>query len=94
MHGLGLDGSRGWASNVWGMLTDGGVWGVPRCGLMYRKEEEAKRLVLYARMPWEEGMPMTREELIEFQTDDHEGIVRMFGSIGVEVVDDSFAIRI
>jgi hypothetical protein len=85
-----IDGSGGWATKMWAMLSDGGVWGVPRCGLIYRKHEADMKFVLFSRMPWEEGMPMTREELSEFQADDHEGITRMFASIGVEVVDDSW----
>jgi hypothetical protein len=74
-----------WARNMWAMLADGGVWGVPRCGLMYRKDGNS--LVLYARMPWEEGMPMTEEELIEFQAWDHAGVTEMFAGIGVEVTE-------
>jgi hypothetical protein len=74
-----------WAESMWGMLADGGVWGVPRSGLMYRKDGNS--LVLYARMPWEEGMPLTREELQEQQDDDHRGIVVLFTVIGVEVTE-------
>jgi hypothetical protein len=82
-----LDGSGGFATGLWNMLSDGGVWTVPRCGLVYRKNEVERRLELIARMPWFSGMPIPREELQEFQADDHEGIVRLFSSIKVEVVE-------
>jgi len=74
-----------WARNMWAMLKDGGVWGVPRSGLMYRKEDG--RLVLYTRMPWFTGLSVTPEILAERQDEDHAGIVALFKDIGVEVID-------
>ena len=93
--GIGLAASANeWARGMWNMLNDGGVWGIPRCGLMYRKDEEAMKFVCFERMNWERGVPMTREELREAQDSDHANLVVVFKAIGVEVVDDSFAIRI
>jgi hypothetical protein len=86
MRFMPIDGAHGWASNLWNMISDGGIWGVPRCGLMYRKEEAAMQLVLFARMPWEEDMPGTPEALLSYQDQDHAGIRDMFAAIGVEVV--------
>lgn len=87
-HQLGsIDGTHGFARGVWNMLRDGGAWTVPRCGLIYRKREEDKQLVLVARLPWSEGMPFSPESLEAFQDEDHEGIEAIFRSIGVQVVE-------
>lgn len=74
-----------WAQGLWDMIAEGGVWGVPRCGLMFRKQQG--KLVLTERMPWEEGMPLTAEDLREAQDWDVKGITETFAGIGVEVVD-------
>ena len=71
------------------MLADGGVWGVPRSGLMYRKDEAAMQLVLYARMPHDPEMPMTDAQLREQQDADHAMNVEMFGMVGITVTDES-----
>lgn len=83
-----IDGTHGFARGVWNMLKDGGIWGVPRCGLVYRKREGEKKLVLVDRMPWSEEMPIAEAELREFQDDDHKGIEAIFSVIGVEVVEE------
>jgi hypothetical protein len=82
-----IDGSGGFARGVWTMLRDGGVWTVPRCGLLYQKHEEEMKLALVSRLPWSEGMPFEPDELREFQDYDHEQIGKLFGSVGVEVVE-------
>jgi hypothetical protein len=76
---------------MWAMLTDGGRWAVPRCGLMYRKDERTATFALYERMPHHPDMPCTAEELREAQDDDHRGIVVMFAVIGVTVTDETSA---
>lgn len=73
------------AHSLWAMLAEGGVWGVPRSGLMYRKQDG--QLVLYARMPHDPSLPLTPEELCEQQDADHAGISEMFRAIGIEVVE-------
>ena len=83
-----------WATNMWAMLKDGGVWTVPRTGQNYRKEEEAKRLVLVARIPWDEGCPISRERLLQLQDEDHEGITQVFAAIGVEVTDETHSRKV
>lgn len=82
-HGFGLDGSRGWASSMWAMLREGGVWGVPRSGLVFRKE--GSLFILQDRMPWMEEMPWSKVDWEEIQRDDIDGISAMFASIGVTV---------
>ena len=73
--------------NTWRWLNDGGCWAVPRSGLMYRKDEAAMQLVLYARVPWDAEMPMTPAQLLEQQDSDHAMNVEMFGMAGITVVD-------
>jgi len=75
-----------WARSVWRMLVDGGTWGVPRTGLIFRKEGDLFRLIL--RAPWQEGMSRTAEEWREHQDFDVDGVTRMFAQIGIEVVGD------
>lgn len=80
------DEGTSFARNLWAMLAEEGVWGVPRSGLMYRKKNG--QLVLYARMPHHPQLPMTPLELHEQQDSDHAEIRVMFSTIGVEVVED------
>jgi len=83
-----IDGTHGWGQNLWSSLEDGGVWGIPRCGLIYQKDEPEKRLVLIARMPWFDELSVTEAELRERQKHDHEGVTKMMYAIGIEVVED------
>ena len=86
MSGIGMDGTQGFASNLWAMLTDGGVWGVPRCGIVLTKNEQAKTMTVTARMPWHPEMPCTPEQLVAMRDEDIEGVTTMFASIGVIVM--------
>jgi hypothetical protein len=83
-----VDDTRGWATQLWESLEDGGIWGIPRCGLIYQKDEPEKRLVLLARMAWFEELSVSEAELRERQDEDHQGITRMMYAIGVEVIED------
>lgn len=82
-----------WANHMWHSLNIEGVWGVPRCGLVYRKES-SNTLALIERMPWQEGMPWSREELLEYQDSDHRGIVVLFAVIGVTVTDETHSRKV
>jgi hypothetical protein len=83
MSGLGMDGSRGFASMLWEVLNEGGVWAVPRSGLVFRKEGGV--FILQDRMPWIEGMPFGPDEWNEWQQEEIEGVTTMFASIGITV---------
>ena len=83
MSGYGLDGSRGWATKLWAMLNEGGIWGIPRSGLVFRKEGQL--FILQDRMPYLEGMPYTEADWLELQADDIEGVTNMMAGIGVTV---------
>jgi hypothetical protein len=82
-----IDGTHGFAKNLWDQLADRGIWGVPRCGLIYQKREAEREFALIQRMPWFEELSVTEEDLRERQDYDHERIAPMFKAIGVEVVD-------
>jgi hypothetical protein len=73
-----------WCQELWDRISDGGVWAVPRSGLVFRKDEAAKRLTLVERMPYSEEMPGTAEDLRLYQDSDIEAIRKRFALVGVE----------
>jgi hypothetical protein len=75
-----------WSRQHFALMAEGGVWGIPRSGLCFRKE--GRRLVLFASMPWEEAMTgtITAEELAMQQAAEFEAVSKSFGAAGVEVV--------
>ena len=85
-HHYAFDGSRGWATRMWDCIEDEGVWGIPRSGLVFRKNAAAKQLTLVMRMPWFEGLSVNPDELNEMQEDEIQNLVRVFASIGVTVM--------
>jgi hypothetical protein len=50
-----------WSRNLFAGLSDGGVWAVPRCGLLFTKR--GNELHLTARMPHDPKMPISASEL-------------------------------
>jgi hypothetical protein len=72
-----------WCSDLFESLAEGGVWGVPRSGLVFRKDDGA--LVLIEQMPHFPGMPMTAAELTDAQDADFAAIRREFERAGVPV---------
>jgi hypothetical protein len=77
-----------WCNQMWNSLADGGTWAVPRSGLVFQKDKAKKRLVLIARMPYEEGMPGTAEDLRAYQESDFQAIAMRFALIGVGLEND------
>lgn len=75
---------------MFSMIRVGGVWGVPRSGLVYQRTSETT-LVLTDRMPWMPEMEgtITAEQLAEQQQSDHEGMVAHLGAAGVTVTDST-----
>lgn len=65
----------GWSRTIFAALKDGGVWAVPRSGLIFRKEGTG--LVLQAKLsgPWPEA----------YQDDDYECIKRNFADAGIPI---------
>lgn len=72
-----------WCKLIWRGLSEGGVWGVPRSGLIFRKSDG--KLVLIDRMPVMPGMPLSEKELEEYQDSDYEVIREHFAAAGIEV---------
>ena len=80
-----LDDTRdaAWSRQLFDSLHDGGVWGVPRSGLVFAKRGDI--LALTEVMPWEAGMPMTRDELVVYQQADFALIQERFKLAGITV---------
>ncbi len=79
--------SVSWSRNHFRILKEGGIWGVPRSGLMFRKE--GGKLICIARMPHIAEMPINAEQLKEQQDSDIEVITESFGLAGIPVEDHS-----
>lgn len=76
-----------WCRRQFNLLNDGGMWGVPRSGLLFQKTSTA--LILIDRMPYTEEMPITEQELLDYQQQDFELIQHMFGLAGIEITDST-----
>ena len=72
-----------WSRRQFAMMKDQGVWGVPRSGLIFQRQGD--ELVLILRMPHEEGMPVTPEQLVEQQQADFDVVKAHFEAAGVTV---------
>jgi hypothetical protein len=72
-----------WCRSIFALVAEGGTWGVPRSGLLFRKQDG--KLVLYAEMPYDPAMPITPEQLREQQDSEFESIRRHFAAADVEV---------
>ena len=62
-----------WSRNVFAMLKDGGIWSVPRSGLVFRRDGDRLTLV-------------TKDDLTPFMAADLAAITAHFKAAGVEVV--------
>jgi hypothetical protein len=74
-----------WSRNLFAGLSDGGVWAVPRCGLLFTKR--GNELHLTARMPHDPKMPISASELCENQDSTFGDVKAHFGAAGIAVVD-------
>jgi hypothetical protein len=81
-----VDGSGGFAHTLWNSLSEEGVWGIPRTGLIFVRR--AGRLLLIEQMPHEAGMPFSAEALRDAQAEEFIGVRDMFRAIGVDVLRD------
>ena len=72
-----------WSRRHFATMKDGGVWGVPRSGLIFQRQ--GGELVLIDRMPHTEEMPVTPEQLAEQQRSDIAVITAHFGAAGIVV---------
>jgi hypothetical protein len=69
---------------MFNVLAIGGIWGVPRSGLIFTRTGE-DTLALTQVMPWEEGMPIPREELLAQQDGDYREIKKYMELAGITV---------
>jgi len=74
-----------WSRNMFHVLAIGGVWGVPRSGLIFTRTGE-DTLTLTGVMPHEEGMPITCGELFAQQAADIEQITKYMEMAGITVI--------
>lgn len=84
-----------WCRGIFSSLNEGGIWGVPRSGLVFQKFEG--RLELIERMPYlpemaeaaraGEDVPPTAEALLAYQGQDFTAIREHFRAAGIEVTD-------
>jgi hypothetical protein len=77
-----------WCRQMWEMLADGGSWGLPNNGLIFRKDADAHELVLVQAMPHMVGMPMSPDELLARQISLYIDTIEHFSLIGVTVRRD------
>ncbi len=76
-----------WCRQQYAILAVGGVWGVPRSGLIFQKVPEPDVLDLFAVMPHDPAMPMDAEELLAYQRADFALIREAFQRAGIEIRD-------
>ena len=76
-----------WCQQIMRSLAEGGIWGVPRSGLVFTKR--GNTLVLTSQMPHMDGLPMSAEELAEYQREDYELIKERFELAGFRVERDT-----
>ena len=78
-----------WCEGVWNMLRHGGVWAVPRSGLLFQKQSTRNALVLTERIPHHPEMPCTPEELREQQDEEVVELRKRFVQVGIDVLDET-----
>ena len=74
---------RLWCQRIFNLLVEGGTWGVPRSGLVFKKQ--AGELVLVDMMPHVEDGLVTVNNLLRFQQEDYEAIKEKFELAGISV---------
>jgi len=74
-----------WCKAHFDSLADGGMWGIPRSGLIFGRSGDVLRLL--NRMPWQEGMEISERRLRQEQQKDFEQIRDHFHKAGIPVFD-------
>jgi hypothetical protein len=75
-----------WCRMLFHSLKDGGVWGIPRTGVMFQRAGD--QLVFSDRltMQYDSEMPLTKDEFDEQQAREIEDVREHFGAAGIAVV--------
>lgn len=76
-----------WCQDLYRSLAEGGIWGVPRSGLLFTKQDG--KLVLTDKMPLFTEMPVSAVELKEYQQDEYNLVKRHFEAAGIPVEEAS-----
>jgi hypothetical protein len=79
-----------WSHAQFHLLRIGGVWAIPRSGLIFTRTDETT-LTLTARMPYQDGMEdiLTPDQLNEQQQDEYEAVAEHMRAAGVTVTDET-----
>jgi hypothetical protein len=75
-----------WCRRQVNMIRVGGVWGIPRSGLIFTRTGEDE-LTLTQRMPWIDGMPITPDQLADQQQDEYDETARHMRAAGITMID-------
>lgn len=75
-----------WCRAQFNRLRDGGVWGIPRSGMIFTKRGDT--FVLTAVMPYVRGMPCSDTELRQQQRDEFELNRLHFAAAGITIIDE------
>lgn len=76
-----------WSRGIFDSLRDGGVWAVPRSGLVFTRRGAG--LVLTSRLPWDAAMAIAKDRLIAYQAADFDAIAATMLAAGVPVTDST-----
>lgn len=77
-----------WSRGIFdGLRPDGGVWAVPRSGLIFTRRGES--LILTARLPWSSSMSIPQADLEALQSGDYDAIALHMLAAGVPVSDST-----
>lgn len=75
-----------WSRSLYRALKDGGLWPVPRSGLLFEKHDGPQpRMHLRGVMPFEPRMPGTPEMWRAYQEDDFDAIRQVFKEAGIAI---------
>ena len=77
------DSSKSWCRQLFDSMKDGGIWGIPRSGLVFRKSGD--QLVLVDTMPHDPAMTVSPKQLKAAQESDYRATARHFGAAGITV---------
>ena len=72
-----------WSRHQFAMMKDGGVWGIPRSGVVFQRQ--GGELVLISRMPYTQEMPVTPAQLDQQQQADFDVVKAHFEAAGITV---------
>lgn len=75
--------SVAWSRDLFNSLLEGGMWGIPRSGLIFQRRGE--KLVLVTVMPHDDAMPVSAEQLNEQQEVEYENVAKYFRAAGIIV---------